>query len=1137
MIERYRMIKLKKETRLYKIIYLISIILIFLLLLLTSSINGIKSKNSKPVAINGVLDLRNWDFSKDGPVALNGQWEFYYNQLLSPEDFKNQMVSKEIKYINSPKNLKHYNSNGGSTDRTSYATYRLKVLINPSEKPVEIKSELSKTFQRLWASDKLLFSSSNIRNQKSEKPFISNTFSYNDNAFYVVFQRSNFINREEQPTSLILGSKGQLVGSNIINMVFDFLILGSSLTAFVYFFIIYLKHREYKAPLYFATTCLIAGYKAFLTVDSIIVSLLPNYYYNIHKQLFYITAYIYIPIILLYIYNSYEDMIHDKMVAFSKISLLFYIITIVLLPKRFYSALRIPFDVIAYIILGYILYKIIIVFFRDDGYDLELLGILALLLSKISDTLYEYSIILTSSYAMLGVLIFVVTQSYVLIENLSKSTLKQSKLAQLLKSADKFKDDFFAHSSHELKTPLADIIGLSDTVLNQSNNNLDNNQVTSLTLINSSAKKLSNIVNNILDLSKLKNNNIILYTKPIYLRGLVQMVIKICQSLMGDKPLKIVNVVDENLPLANGDENRIQQILYNLIGNAIKYTQYGTITIGASFYNDFIEIFIQDTGIGISDEKLKTIFDPYEVASDTITIKYKAAGLGLHITKKLVELHGGTIRVESKLGSGSIFRFTIPVFIGNIQNVYESAFNQETIESVHNTDSIDSNQKYSTSYNVLVVDNEWINIRILENIMPVDTYKLVKASNGREALNIVEREHNLDLVILDLMLPDMMGYEVCSLLRESYSLYELPVLVMTAETNQESLTVCFECGANDYLPKPFAKSELLSRIKTLITLKHSVKSAIELQREVDAANKQVNIANEQINIANKQVESLNISIEKSEKKVEELMELDKLKSEFMANISHELRTPLNVICSTLQLIASLDKSKTIGENKMINYFKIMNQNSLRLLRLINNLIDSTKIDSGYLSLDMKNNNLVYFIEDIAQSVAEYIKSKGISLIFDTEVEEKIMAFDMDKIERIILNILSNAVKFTGEGGTIWINIYDFDDKAKISIKDSGIGIPQDKLESIFERFVQVDKSLTRNREGSGIGLSLVKSLVEMHRGTIYAESEFGHGSEFIIELPVTFIGEPEDQAIDELYKEDSSKYIERICIEFSDIYI
>lgn len=1131
------MIKIKKETRLYKTIYLISIILISLLLLLASSVNDIKSKNSKPVAINGVLDLRNWDFSKNGPIPLNGQWEYYSNQLLSPEDFKIQRFSKEVSYINLPRSLKDYNTDGGSIEKTNYATYRLKVLVNPSEKPVEIKSESIKTSQKLWISDKLLYSIGNIKTQKSKKSFKSSTFSYTGDEFYVVIQSSNFINNEEQSASILLGSKDQLSGLNMVNMTFDFLILVSSITAFAYFFVVYSKNRWHKAPLYFSLICLIAGYKSILTGDSFIVSFLPNYYYNIHKQLFYMASYIYIPILLLYVYSSYEDMLNHKMVSFSKLSLFIYIIPIIFLPKKFYTTLQIPYDVIAYIILGYILYKLIIVFFREDGYDLELLGILALLITKISDTLYEYSVILTSSYAALGILIFVATQAYVLVENLSKSTLKQTKLAQHLKSADKLKDDFFAHSSQELKTPLANIIGLSDSVLSQSNNNLDTNQVANLTLINSSAKRLSNIVNNILDLSKLKNNNFTLYTKPIYLRGLVQMVIKICQSLMVDKPLKILNVVDENLPLANGDENRIQQILYNLIGNAIKYTQEGTITIGASFHNDFIEIFIQDTGIGISDEKLKTIFDRYEVESDNITVKYKTAGLGLHITKKLVELHGGTINVESELGSGSLFKFTLPVFIGNIQNVYESAFNQETTESMHNTDSDDSDEKYSTNYNVLVVDNEWINIKILENILPADTYKLLKASTGREALNIVEKKNNLDLVILDLTLPDMMGYEVCSLLRERYSLYELPVLVMTAETNPESLTVCFECGANDYLPKPFAQSELLSRIKTLITLKHSVKSAIELQREVDAANKQVDIANEQIHIANKQVQSLNISIEKSEKKVEELMELDKLKSEFMANISHELRTPLNVICSTLQLINSLDKSKTIGENKIINYFKIMNQNSLRLLRLINNLIDSTKIDSGYLSLDMKNNNIVYFIEDIAQSVAEYIKSKGISLVFDTEVEEKIMAFDMDKIERIILNILSNAVKFTEEGGTIWINIYDFKDKIKISIKDSGIGIPQNKLKSIFERFVQVDKSLTRNREGSGIGLSLVKSLVEMHGGTIYAESELGHGSEFIIELPVTFIGEPEVQEINELYNEDSSKYIERICIEFSDIYI
>lgn len=1122
------MLNIKKNARLYKILYLIVIIIISSLLLLVSSANDKKTKKNSPVAINGVLDLRNWDFSKDGPIALDGQWEFYYNQLLSPEDFKKQNNFKNIDYINLPGSFNDYNMSGKRLNGIGCATYRLKVLIKPGQNLLGAKTEFIRNAHKLWASDTLVSSNGTVGRRKSESsPQLlpkTGAFSYTGEEFYIILQNSNFIDKEGQIDSILLGSEDQIAGLRAVNLAFDFFILGSTLIAFIYFLGIYLRRKKDKAPLYFALVCFIVGFRSILVGERFFISLFPNFNFIVYEQLLHITFYIYIPILLFFMDKSYEGMISNNMVKLSKFSLWLYIIIIIMSPPRFYNYIIIPFEAFSYIILGYIIYKLLIMFFKDDGYyDLVLLGVFALLASRINDILYEYSIIQTGSYAPLGIFIFIIAQSYVLAEDFSKAFSKQEQLTERLKSVDKLKDDFLAHTSHELKTPLAGIIGLSDSVLSQCKNSLDITQVTNLTLINSSAKRLSNLVNDILDLSKLKNNDIKLSTKPVYLKGLVQMVVKICQSLVGKKPIKIINIVDENLPLVNGDENRLQQILYNLIGNAVKFTPDGTITIGAACYYEFIEVFVQDTGIGIAEDKLTVIFDPYEQAYDFTSEKYGGTGLGLHITKKLVELHGGIIEAESKLGEGSLFTFTLPIFKGNIKNVYESAFSQESTDSMDDNDEASSDTIYSNSFNVLVVDDEWINVKILESIMPADTYKLIRASSGREALSIIEKEKNLDLVILDLMLPDMMGYEVCSLLRDRHSMYELPILVMTADTKPENLTVCFECGANDYLPKPFDKSELLSRIKTLITLKNSVKSAIELQKKVD--------------IANKRVESLNISIEMSEKKVEELMELDKLKSEFMANISHELRTPLNVIWSTLQLLNSLDRTKTIGEAKIMNYFNIMGQNSLRLLRLINNLIDSTRIDNGYLSLNLKNNNIVYVVEEIAQSVAVYIKSQGISLIFDTEIEEKIMAFDMDKLERIVLNILSNAVKFTEEGGTIWINIYDLNDKVRISIKDSGIGIPDDKLEAIFDRFVQVDKSITRNKEGSGIGLSLVKSLVEMHGGIIYATSEIGHGSEFIIELPVVLLDELETLNLDELYNVDSSKYIERINIEFSDIYI
>lgn len=284
----------------------------------------------------------------------------------------------------------------------------------------------------------------------------------------------------------------------------------------------------------------------------------------------------------------------------------------------------------------------------------------------------------------------------------------------------------------------------------------------------------------------------------------------------------------------------------------------------------------------------------------------------------------------------------------------------------------------------------------------------------------------------------------------------------------------------------------------------------------------------------KRIIQLEKDIERNTELLNETLEYDKMKTEFFSNISHELRTPLNVILSALQLVDML-KSDAVQNNNEKRYLKMMKQNCYRLLRLVNNLIDITKIDTEFFELNLKNCNIVEVVENITLSVADYIESKGIGLQFDTNIEERIIACDPDQIERIILNLLSNASKFTPQGGNIWVDLVDLEGKVKISVRDNGMGIPKDKQRVIFDRFQQVDKSFNREHEGSGIGLSLVKSLVEKHGGKITVKSEVGIGSKFTFEIPYKTLSEPQyDSSI--IGNMGSHSYVERATIEFSDIY-
>lgn len=264
------------------------------------------------------------------------------------------------------------------------------------------------------------------------------------------------------------------------------------------------------------------------------------------------------------------------------------------------------------------------------------------------------------------------------------------------------------------------------------------------------------------------------------------------------------------------------------------------------------------------------------------------------------------------------------------------------------------------------------------------------------------------------------------------------------------------------------------------------------------------------------------------------VEYNKVKTEFFANISHELKTPLSVILGAIQLIDQKSDCPSPDRLSSSKHLRTIRQNSYRLVRLINNILDITKIESGYVKMNITNCNIVYLIEEITQSILPFAEQKNISLVFDTDFEEIVTAIDIDKIERIMLNLLSNAIKFTPSKGKISVDIKAVSQYVSISIKDTGPGIPPCMQSIIFERFRQVSNSFTRNSEGTGIGLSLVKSFVELHGGNIMVNSEEGKGSEFIIHLPIKLMESGNDTAFNAPLSQP--KIIEAINIEFSDIY-
>ena len=408
--------------------------------------------------------------------------------------------------------------------------------------------------------------------------------------------------------------------------------------------------------------------------------------------------------------------------------------------------------------------------------------------------------------------------------------------AEHLIRVDQLKDQFLANTSHELRTPLHGIVGISEALFDQANDPL---QKENLAMIIASGKRLTSLVNDLLDFSKIKNQDITLNVKPVGLKSVADVVMQVCHPLVRDKEVILQNKIPVDIPLVKADENRLQQIFYNLVGNAIKFTEKGTIHIEANQKNGEMEIKVADTGIGIPEEKMNAIFQEFEQADGSISREFAGTGLGLSISKRLAELHGGQMWVESKLGRGSTFFFTLPMAAnatrsdasheGIIPPKEEGQWKQTLnvssgkFQSIKKTIGLDGTGR--ESIHILVVDDEPINQQVLRNHLSSGRYIITSALNGKEALDIIESGASFDLILLDVMMPRMSGYEVCQKIRERYLPSELPIIMVTAKDQVADLVQGLETGANDYITKPFSKDEFLARVNTHLSL-HQINSAI-----------------------------------------------------------------------------------------------------------------------------------------------------------------------------------------------------------------------------------------------------------------------------------------------------------------------
>ncbi len=433
--------------------------------------------------------------------------------------------------------------------------------------------------------------------------------------------------------------------------------------------------------------------------------------------------------------------------------------------------------------------------------------------------------------------------------------IQEKKTAEGLRKVNRIKDEILANTSHELRTPLHGIIGITESLLDGAAGPLPRKAEKNLKMVVSSGLRMINMVNDILDFSKLSKKDLKLRQRPLDIKVLVDIVLEISKPLCKGKDLRLRNHISADVPPVYADEDMVQQVLYNLIGNGIKFTEKGTVTVSSTLEEAHVVIHVVDTGIGIPSDQFENLFEPFEQVDGSAERAFGGTGLGLAISRKLVELHKGSMGVSSEVGKGSHFWFRLPAASGvsgdmepsdDVSLTRVARLADASIPGDENDSEkavIHPASSSASHYHILVVDDDPVNLQVLVNQLNLNDFSISQANGGEMALNMIQKADDdgkpFDLILLDVMMPKISGYDVCKRLRKKYPHDHLPVVMLTAKNRIDDLVAGFESGANDYIPKPFSKDELLARIKIQLTLKDLLENRKFAEEALRSSNKEL----------------------------------------------------------------------------------------------------------------------------------------------------------------------------------------------------------------------------------------------------------------------------------------------------------
>ncbi|QHT59376.1 response regulator [Paenibacillus lycopersici] len=787
---------------------------------------------------NGIMDLSAWNDERNPIIRLDGEWEFYWNELLTPEDFRDKAPANAA-YMKVPSRWNGKMADGRSLPSYGYATYRVVLKNMPLSGVFALKKSNIRFSSAIFVNGhKLLEDGTPSGNAAEYRPGNRPQFGLfpldkGDAEIIVQVANYDYINAGI-PISLYFGEQAAMIKHEEQNTTREFgvlAILGALALIYLICFTAAAIYRNVDySLLIFALVCALYAVYHGLIDERTLMLFLPDAAFETMYRAKDIVSIVTMILLAMFFYKINNHMISLKLLRAISIVLGVFVVLIGIAPIRLYMGIQVYIIAMYEAMLLWMLWKSAVFFIRSEVHGrfralLLFMAIVAINLYSLDIILFALSLKGNLWVAQAYIVVFNIVVIFLIVLRFFEAYHTIDEMKNRLLQADKIKDDFLSNTSHELKTPLNAIVGITDTLLRGIEGPVTERQAQNLAIILGSGRRLANLVNELLDYSKMKHGDIVLHTNNTELKATVDSVMRIHSFLLGGKPIALINGIPQDFPAVQADGNRLIQIFHNLIGNAIKFTDRGEVTVSARMIGDAAEIRVSDTGIGIEASMRERIFRAFEQGDPSETRNYEGTGLGLSITKKLVELHGGAIGLESRPGQGAVFTITLPRAYAHAEvdagRQGEAAYPDAALPKSDYPVYIQG----ESSERILVADDDSANLQAMINLLRLEGYSLVTVNRGQMALDELGRTPDFSLVILDIMMPDMSGYEVLQAIRARFSSFELPVLILTARNMAHDAGYALEIGANDFVGKPFETEELTARVRSLTRLKASVRSA------------------------------------------------------------------------------------------------------------------------------------------------------------------------------------------------------------------------------------------------------------------------------------------------------------------------